>query len=646
MEVSSSPLHRSLQVFAVLQWVFSFLGLALMCLMALVPASLGPAWTLVVLYLAWLYKDRHTPRMGGRRCAWVWNWAVWRYFRDYFPITLVKMAELDPSQNYLSGFHPHGVLVVGAFSNFCTEVTGFSRLFPGLKPRLLMLPCWFQVPLFRDYIMTCGLVSSYKASASYLLSHPEGAQVAVLAMGGPLDALEAKPGPVNLRLRNRKGFITSSLEHGASLVPVFSFGEKELFQQYPNSPGSWVRRVQETLQRMLSVALPLFHGRLRLLIPFRVPIHTVVGAPIPVQRSPKPSREQVDQLYIERLTRLFEEYKTLYRVPVHQHLVLILACSCPCVLAFLSDCRDGGPVLSVLVFLLLFTRLWFFSFLYFVWLYLDWNTPTQGGRPIRRIRKWTIWKLQRDYFPIKLLKTAELPADQNYVLGAHPHGITCSGTFCNFFSESNAFSQVFPGLRPLLATLSGLFYLPLFRDYIMSLGMCPVSRQSLDFILSQPQLGQAVVILVGGAHEALYSIPGEHYVILKARKGFVRLALRHGASLVPIYSFGENDIYRIKFFAENSWQYWCQVTIKRLVKFSPCIFWGRGLFSANTWGMVPFAKPITTVVGRPIPVPRCLNPTEDQVDHYHQLYMKALEQLFEDHKETCGIPASTHLTFL
>lgn len=61
----------------------------------------------------------------------------------------------------------------------------------------------------------------------------------------------------------------------ASLVPVFSFGENDLFPQFPNPPGSWVPRMQEALQRILSVALPLFHGRLGLLIPFRVPIHTV-----------------------------------------------------------------------------------------------------------------------------------------------------------------------------------------------------------------------------------------------------------------------------------------------------------------------------------------------------------------------------------
>lgn len=46
----------------------------------------------------------------------------------------------------------------------------------------------------------------------------------------------------------------------ASLVPVFSFGENELFQQLASPLGSWVPRAQKALQPLLSVALPLFHG--------------------------------------------------------------------------------------------------------------------------------------------------------------------------------------------------------------------------------------------------------------------------------------------------------------------------------------------------------------------------------------------------
>uniref|UniRef100_A0A3B3XXV0 Monoacylglycerol O-acyltransferase 3a n=1 Tax=Poecilia mexicana TaxID=48701 RepID=A0A3B3XXV0_9TELE len=123
------------------------------CLAAFVLLAVSDWWIAALLYAGWLWLDWDTPTSGGRRCHWVRKWSVWRHFRDYFPLELVKTVDLDPTQNYIFGFHPHGVLVAGAFGNFCTEATGFSRLFPGLRSHLLMLPFWFRVPFFRDYII-------------------------------------------------------------------------------------------------------------------------------------------------------------------------------------------------------------------------------------------------------------------------------------------------------------------------------------------------------------------------------------------------------------------------------------------------------------------------------------------------------------
>ncbi|XP_058536962.1 2-acylglycerol O-acyltransferase 3-like [Ochotona princeps] len=303
-----------------------------------------------------------------------------------------------------------------------------------------------------------------------------------------------------------------------------------------------------------------------------------------------------------------------------------------------------GPFSLFLLFFLLYTPLWFLSVLYMMWLYLDRDTPSQGGRWFQFHRTWWMWKHQRDYFPIKLVKTAELPPNKNYVLGAHPHGILSIGAYCNFLTECNDFSQRFPGLQPWFCTLAGLFYAPVYRDYIMAAGLRPVSRASLDFILSPAQLGQAVVIVPGGAQEALYAAPGQNCLELLNHKGFVRLALRHGASLVPVYSFGENDTFKTKTFPKDSWKFLCQVIFKKIFGFTPCIFWGRSLFSPNSWGLLPLSTPITTVVGAPIHVPQLSAPTKEQVDHYHRLYMEALQRLFEEHKESCGVPASSHLT--
>ena len=43
-------------------------------------------------------------------CPLVYLAVVYRQISAYFPISLVKTADLDPGVPYLFGFHPHGIL--------------------------------------------------------------------------------------------------------------------------------------------------------------------------------------------------------------------------------------------------------------------------------------------------------------------------------------------------------------------------------------------------------------------------------------------------------------------------------------------------------------------------------------------------------
>ncbi|XP_076969658.1 2-acylglycerol O-acyltransferase 2 [Tamandua tetradactyla] len=322
------PWKRRLQTFAVLQFVFSFLILPLLCIAVFIGLLFTKFWFFAVLYATWWYLDWEKPSQGGRRVEVLRRGVIWKYMRDYFPISLVKTAELDPSRNYLAGFHPHGIMASGAFLSLCTEGTGFSALFPGIRPHLMMLNLWFRIPFFRDYLMSGGLVASDKNSAAHVLNRKEGGNLLTIVVGGAQEALDARPGAYTLLLRNRKGFIRLALMHGAALVPIFSFGENELFEQVQNSPGSRLRSVQHRLQRVMGISLPLFHGRGVFqysfgLMPHRRPIITVVGKPIEVQKKLYPSKEDVDQLhqhYIKELSNLFETHKVKYNVPTDQHL--------------------------------------------------------------------------------------------------------------------------------------------------------------------------------------------------------------------------------------------------------------------------------------------------------------------------------------
>lgn len=88
-----------------------------------------------------------------------------------------------------------------------------------------------------------------------------------------------------------------------------------------------------------------------------------------------------------------------------------------------------------------------------------------------------------------------------------------------------------------------------------------------------------------------------------------------GAPLVPAITFGENDVYRMS-------------------SPGPCqfrTFSGRGFLQYN-YGLIPLRKPITTVIGSPIHVPKTLNATKEDIDKVHDEFCMRLKELFETHK--------------
>jgi len=69
-----------------------------------------------------------------------------------------------------------------------------------------------------------------------------------------------------------------------------------------------------------------------------------------------------------------------------------------------------------------------------------------------------------------------------------------------------------------------------------------------------------------------------------------------------------------------------------MFRFTLPVFHGRGIFQYSM-GMLPFRTPIHTIVGTPISVPRIENPSQEEVDEFHDKYMKSLVKLFNDNKK-------------
>lgn len=145
-------------------------------------------------------------------------------------------------------------------------------------------------------------------------------------------------------------------------------------------------------------------------------------------------------------------------------------------------------------------------------------------------------------------------------------------------------------------------------------------------------MGRAITIVVGGARESLDAQPGSLRLVLKRRKGFVKLAIRTGADLVPVLAFGENELYDQVQPEQHPLIHKMQLIVKKILGFTIPLFHARGVFNYDV-GMMPYRRPLNVVVGRPIKVLQASKPDEAYIEEIHGMYVGELERIWEEWKE-------------
>jgi len=140
---------------------------------------------------------------------------------------------------------------------------------------------------------------------------------------------------------------------------------------------------------------------------------------------------------------------------------------------------------------------------------------------------------------------------------------------------------------------------------------------------TQKRKGKALMIVVGGAEEVRLMDPGTMDLVLNKRKGFVKLALETGSSLVPVITFGENDIYTQVANVHGSRMRKFQDMLIRRFGFTLPLAYGRLLW------LLPFKRPLVSVVGKPIDIPKVEKPGRELVNQYHSEYIQTLNALYD-----------------
>ncbi|XP_044756816.1 2-acylglycerol O-acyltransferase 1-like isoform X2 [Coccinella septempunctata] len=291
--------------------------------------------------------------------------------------------------------------------------------------------------------------------------------------------------------------------------------------------------------------------------------------------------------------------------------------------------------IAISLYVLLYTEYVRWIYLgYLTWIFFDLNSRERGGRPKQWVRKWLWWKYLADYFPVHFIKlpSCELDPKKNYLLCCFPHGMMATGAFVSIATEARDISKKFPNHKIHMHTLKTNFVFPLLRELVLSLGLVSSSAESLNYILGRPEGGNLTALVIGGAQEAFYTKPHQYKLVLRNRKGFIKVALRNGSPLVPVMSFGEPDILSQVDFGDGSLLRRFQLAVKEYFGFVPIVPLGRGIFQYS-FGLLPRRKEIAVVVGEPIDVVKSEKPTQEQIDNLHHEFITKLTQLFETEKK-------------
>lgn len=187
------------------------------------------------------------------------------------------------------------------------------------------------------------------------------------------------------------------------------------------------------------------------------------------------------------------------------------------------------------------------------WIWLAWVLAINFAGPVARASKtgrwpkpfrfWlSLWRPLASYFPAKLHKTADLDPQQRYLFVAAPHGLVTMFVWVAFDTDATDFSLLFPGIDVIPLTLEVNFKLPLLREFLLLHGIGDASMAACLTLLGRGP-GSGILLAAGGAEESLLAEPGTMGLVLAKRKGFVKVALRTGARLVPVIGFGENELY-------------------------------------------------------------------------------------------------------
>jgi len=191
--------------------------------------------------------------------------------------------------------------------------------------------------------------------------------------------------------------------------------------------------------------------------------------------------------------------------------------------------------------------------------------------------------LLKTYFRYEVIGLEHVPRTGRAIVVSNHGLLPVDGWFLSYEIKRHT------GRWPRGLTDWRIFQLPYLRQFFMDMGTVVGRHATGDALMQREEL---LFIMPGGSKEAWKSSKYRYRLLWQRRLGFIRLALRNGAPIVPSANVGTDDTYRV-FLDGYTTAYKLFRSKKALLPISVPI----GL------GVLPFPVKMTQYVGEPIHFP-------------------------------------------
>jgi len=199
----------------------------------------------------------------------------------------------------------------------------------------------------------------------------------------------------------------------------------------------------------------------------------------------------------------------------------------------------------------------------------------------------------------------------------HPHGISgVTPVIHNGYQITN------PEYQPTKGVVHyGYFMLPFIRDIIPLLNAIPSDEFSIRDTLAK----ESISITIGGVDEMRRGSSKDLQLVVRKRTGIFKIALELGIPLVPVLTYGEQEVFPESDLGILKWWNavlydWFRFRIP-FPKLNSVVNWAR-------LSQTPL-EPIVTYTGKPVRTKQILNPSPKQIKKLRDLYIQRLQELFD-----------------